>query len=340
YYNNHTYYSLRYGTLSPEALVKLAKANGLDMLGIADINNSTGVLDFVKACNEEGVHPVAGIEFREGNRYLYTGIAQNNEGFRELNEFLSYHRLNKTALPERPPILPNCYVVYPFEGLQPSILRDNEYIGIRPSDSGRLLSSPWRNRQSKLVIRNPVTFANGRGFELHRHLRAIDNNTLLSKLDPSFMARPDELMLPADEVLKAFEYYPDILRNTERMMAGCHIEFDFHSIKNKKTFTGSLYDDKILLEKLAMDGLAYRYGKNNREAEKRVKHELGLITRLGFASYFLITWDIIRYSMSRGFYHVGRGSGANSVVAYCLRITDVDPVDLNLYFERFINPRR
>ncbi len=340
YYNNHTYYSLRYGTLSPEVLVKLAKANGLDMLGIADINNSTGVLDFVKACNEEGVHPVAGIEFREGNRYLYTGIAQNNEGFRELNEFLSYHRLNKTSLPERPPILPNCYLIYPFEGLQPSILRDNEYIGIRPSDSGRLLSSPLRNRQSKLVVRNPVTFANGRGFELHRHLRAIDNNTLLSKLDPSFMAGPDELMLPADEVLKAFEYYPDILRNTERMMAGCHIEFDFHSIKNKKTFTGSLYDDKILLEKLAMDGLAYRYGKNKVEAEKRVKHELGLITRLGFASYFLITWDIIRYSMSRGFYHVGRGSGANSVVAYCLRITDVDPIDLNLYFERFINPRR
>jgi len=340
YYNNHTYYSLRYGTLSPEALVKLAKANGLDMLGIADINNSTGVMDFVKACNEEGVHPLAGIEFREDSRHLYTGIARNNEGFRELNEFLSDHRLNKSPLPARPPILPNCYVVHPFEGLQPSILRDNEYIGIRPSDSGRLLSSPLRNRQSKLVVRNPVTFANGHGFELHRHLRAIDNNTLLSKLDPSFMARPDELMLPADELLKAFEYYPDILRNTERMMAGCHIEFDFHSIKNKKTFTGSLYDDKILLEKLAMDGLAYRYGKNNREAEKRVKHELGLITRLGFASYFLITWDIIRYSMSRGFYHVGRGSGANSVVAYCLRITDVDPIDLNLYFERFINPRR
>ncbi|MCK4569788.1 MAG: DNA polymerase III subunit alpha [Bacteroidales bacterium] len=340
YYNNHTYYSLRYGTLSPEALVKLAKANGLDMLGIADINNSTGVMDFVKICNEEGIHPVAGIEFREGNRYLYTGIARNNEGFRELNEFLSEHRLNKTPLPKCPPQLPNVYVVYPFEGLQAAKLQDNEYIGIRPSDSGRLLSSPFRSRQSKLIVRNPVTFTGSSGYELHRHLRAIDNNTLLSKLDPSLMARPDEMMLPADELLKAFEHYPDIIRNTEKMMAGCHIEFDFHSIKNKKTFTGSLYDDKILLEKLAMDGLEYRYGKKSEEAGKRVKHELDLITRLGFASYFLITWDIIRYSMSRGFYHVGRGSGANSVVAYCLRITDVDPIELNLYFERFINPRR
>lgn len=310
------------------------------MLGIADINNSTGVIDFVKACNEAGIHPLAGIEFREGNKYLYTGVARNNEGFRELNEFLTEHRLNKKSLPGQPPVLLNCYVVYPFEGLYPPKLRDNEFIGIRPADTGRLLSSPLRSRQSKLVVRNPVSFSGKAGFELHRHLRAIGNNTLLSKLDPSLMARPDEIMLPHDEVLKAFEYYPDILRNSEKMMAGCHIEFDFHSIKNKKTFTGSLYDDKVLLEKLAMDGLEYRYGKNNKEAEARLRHELQLITRLGFASYFLITWDMIRYSMSRGFYHVGRGSGANSVVAYCLKITDVDPIDLNLYFERFINPRR
>jgi DNA polymerase-3 subunit alpha len=61
---------------------------------------------------------------------------------------------------------------------------------------------------------------------------------------------------------------------------------------------------------------------------------------MGFAAYFLIAWDIIRYSMSRGFYHVGRGSGANSIVAYCLKITDVDPIELDLYFERFINPKR
>ncbi len=65
-----------------------------------------------------------------------------------------------------------------------------------------------------------------------------------------------------------------------------------------------------------------------------------VIKKLRFTSYFLITWDIIRYSKSKGFYHVGRGSGANSVVAYCLGITDVDPIELNLYFERFINASR
>jgi DNA polymerase-3 subunit alpha len=96
----------------------------------------------------------------------------------------------------------------------------------------------------------------------------------------------------------------------------------------------------VLLEKLAFDGLEYRYGKHNVEAGNRIRHEIDIICRMGFAAYFLIAWDIIRYSMSRGYYHVGRGSGANSIVAYCLKITNVDPIELDLYFERFINPKR
>jgi DNA polymerase-3 subunit alpha len=123
-------------------------------------------------------------------------------------------------------------------------------------------------------------------------------------------------------------------------MEECSLSFDHESQKNKKIFSASRYDDKLLLEKLAWDGMVYRYGKNNNEAKRRIKHELEIIDNLGFSAYFLITWDIVRYSMARGFYHVGRGSGANSIVAYCLKITNVDPIDLNLYFERFINPKR
>ena len=65
-----------------------------------------------------------------------------------------------------------------------------------------------------------------------------------------------------------------------------------------------------------------------------------MIKQLGFSPYFLITWDILRYAQTKGFHHVGRGSGANSIIAYCLKITDVDPIKLDLYFERFINPHR
>jgi len=95
YLNCHSFYSLRYGTLSIDKLVEIAVANGIDTLALTDINNSMGVVDFVNACNKNKVKPVAGIEFRDGNELLYIGIARSNEGFMELNEFLSHHNINK-----------------------------------------------------------------------------------------------------------------------------------------------------------------------------------------------------------------------------------------------------
>jgi DNA polymerase-3 subunit alpha len=211
---------------------------------------------------------------------------------------------------------------------------------VAPQAVNGLLSLRWEKHPSKLVVQQRVSFESRDDYNLHLNLRAIDNNILLSRLEPEQAASPHDWLLPPGLLLPAYEPYPIILKNTERLLSDCGISIDFSSVKNKKTFTGSRYDDKELLEKLAFDGLSYRYGPNNKTARERVLHELGIIDRLGFSAYFLITWDIIRYSMSRGFYHVGRGSGANSIVAYCLRITDVDPIELDLYFERFINPKR
>lgn len=339
YLNTHTYYSLRYGTLSPERLVQEACKNNVEAMALTDINNSTGIIDFVRLCNEHGIHPMAGIEFRDGDKYLYTGLARNNHGFSELNEFLSWHNENKEALPLRAPQFENVRIIYSWNN-HPERLRDNELIGVRTSELNKLLTSPFRNRQEKLVIWHPVSFAGKEDYILHRHLRAVDHNTLLSKLKPENTGTDREIMLPVDLLLCAYGDYPGIIRNTEALIRDCSINFDYRSIKNKQVFTTSRYDDRVLLEKLTMEGLRYRYGRKNEEAEKRVKHELEIIDRLGFSSYFLITWDVIRYSMSCGYYHVGRGSGANSVVAYCLKITNVDPIKLDLYFERFINPKR
>jgi DNA polymerase-3 subunit alpha len=340
YWNCHSYYSLRYGTLSLERLVEQARSLDIEALGLTDLNNSTGVLDFVKLCGEAGIRPMAGIEFRDGDNLLYTCLAKNNEGFREINDFLSAHNLEGTPLPHRPPVLQNAWVIYPFGAVSRAELKDNERIGIRPEMAGKLLSTEFSHDQEALVVQHPVVLDGPGSFLLHRNLRAIDHNTLITKLQPEQTALKHERFFPQERVAGAFKDYPGIVKNTERMMASCQLDFDYKAVKNKKTFTGSSYDDKILLEKLAMDGLEYRYGKTNKEAVRRVRHELEIIYRMNFSAYFLIAWDIIRYSMSRGFYHVGRGSGANSVVAYCLKITDVDPIDLNLYFERFINPKR
>jgi len=281
------------------------------------------------------------MEFRDQkNKLLYIGLARDIEGMRELNDFLTLHNLEKTPLPHDPPVFQNSYIIFPFSKKPGRQLRENEKIGIRPEESRKLFLSSFGKNDEAPVIWQPLTYINDDGYFLHKNLRAIDRNILMSKLTPGDVAAPGEQFIEKDRLLQAFEHHPNIIRNTGKMIGSCSIDYDFNAIKNKETFTGSRYDDKILLEKLALDGLEYRYGKGNTEAAERVRKELEIIDVMGFSAYFLIAWDVIRYSVSQGFYHVGRGSGANSVVAYCLKITDVDPIDLDLYFERFINPKR
>ncbi len=336
-----SYYSLRYGTLSIESLIAESLRAEVTALILTDINNTTGIPDFTEACERGRIKPVAGAEIRNGNDHVYTLIARNNSGFREINEFITLHNTNGDAYPDRAPLFKQCYVIYPLERFPAGRLHDNEFAGIAMREINKLRTSAKSNYIIENgVIFQPVTFPDDDGYMLHRHLRAIDNNILLSQLEPEMLAHASEIFIRESDLLKCYEALPQVIRNTKALIDDCAFTFDFKTIKNKKTFTGSRYDDKLLLEKLAHDGLLYRYGKNNKEAIRRIKHELEVIDTLGFSSYFLITWDIIRYSMSRGFYHVGRGSGANSIVAYCMRITDVDPIELDLYFERFLNPKR
>ncbi len=326
--------------MSPEALVERAKELGIQSLSLTDINNVSAMPEFVKLCKDNGIRPVAGVEFRKSNKLLYIIIAKNNAGFANINEFASNHNISRTSLSPRPPLLNDTYVIYPFRGTKPAELNHNEYIGIKPGELTRLATSELRRNPEKLVALYPVTFLSESDHEVHRHLRAINNNVLLTLLDEGNIANRQEVLMSETMVRKAFEDYEVLVDNAQKILDQSHVDFDFAKVKNKKSFTGSKSDDKQLLEKLATEGLEHRYGTNNPEARKRVLHELEVIHELGFSAYFLITWDIIRYSMAMGFYHVGRGSGANSIVAYCLRITDVDPIELDLYFERFINPKR
>lgn len=341
----HSYYSLRYGTLSPEDLVAEAESNGYKALVLTDINNTSGVFPFIKACTDKGIQPLVGIEFRRDNQVLYTGIALNQQGFRELNEFLSEYLLAHKPLPAAPPAFLNVIIIYPFSSISKAAggrlqIGGNEYIGIKPSDVNHLLFSDLRHYPEKLIMYPVFSCKNKNGFALHRHLRAIDNNILLSQLSIEHGLANDACFISVNKIIAAYNRFPALIHNAEKVIQIAAFTFDFRQRKNKLFYTSSVYDDKLLLEKLAWDGFNRRYGPHNKTAKQRVAHELDIIEKLGFSAYFLITWDIIRYSMGRGFYHIGRGSGANSVVAYCLHITDVDPIELDLYFERFLNPKR
>lgn len=335
--NAHSYYSLRYGTIPVEELVDLVKEKNHSAIAFTDINNTSGCMDYVRICQEKGVKPILGVEFKNDNETLFIGIARNNAGFRELNELLTHCHLNKIPYPEET-AFDHCYIIYPYGKKKVSDLKENEYTGIRQNQLNKIIFN--KQDHKKYVIHHPVTFKDEDGFEMHKHLRAIDNNLLRSKLQPHQHAQGDEYFISHGALLYAYKDFPQLIENTKNILNDCHFDLDVKTPKNKNLFTGDRYEDLLLLEKLAFEGMKYRYGEQNEEAIRRIKKELEIINNLGFCSYFLITWDIIQHSLSKGFYHVGRGSGANSVVAYCLRITDVCPIELDLYFERFLNPKR
>jgi DNA polymerase-3 subunit alpha len=330
---------MRYGTLSIDELIELVILNGVNTCVLSDINTTMGVPEFAKKAEKKGIKPVAGCEFRNKDELLFFGIAKNHEGLKELNDWQTVHNLEKKDYHQNAPEFREVFVVYPFGKKQPAELRPNEYTGIRAEDLNKLLTSEYRRSTEKLVVWQPVTFKDQAGWFLHKCLRAIDHNVLISKLTENQYANQVEIM-DYGLLKKQFQNFPEIIGNTEKLLDSCSISFDFSSVKNKRVFSQTASNDKLMLRELALDGMLYRYGKDNSEAKRRILHELEIIDQLGFSAYFLIAWDIIRYSMSRGFYHVGRGSGANSIVAYCLKITDVDPIKLNLYFERFLNPKR
>ncbi|MEL6637978.1 MAG: DNA polymerase III subunit alpha [Bacteroidota bacterium] len=340
YLNAHSYYSLRWGTLSPQQLVAAARARGVTTLALTDINNTSASFAFVQCCVAHGIRPVLGIEFRRDHQLLYIGLAKNNEGFFQLNRFLTEHSLAERPLPVMAPPFEDAYIIYPRLPKPVEHLSPNEYLGIRPEDLNTLLAAPRRFPADRLVAWSPITFVDKTGYHTHRILRAIDRNTLITKLTAADIAPLSEMFHSPDQLRQHYRVRPDLVRNAERLLASCSIEWSAGPQHNRQTFSGSEQDDFELLEKLAHNGCKIRYGERDHAARQRVALELQVIRKLGFCCYFLITWDIIRYAKEMNYAHVGRGSGANSIVAYCLHITDVEPIELALYFERFINQFR
>src|SRR5436190_11161979 len=198
YLNCKTYYSFRYGTFSTEDLVRTASELGITSLAITNINSTCDIWEFVKLCQEAGIKPIAGVEIRNEDKPLYILLAANNDGLTWIHEFLSDHLINKKTFPEISEHLSffnyyqDGFVIYPLNAKPIKDLAANERIGVLPWEINKLFSLDWKNHQDRLVIRQPVTFQNKTYFNLHRLLRAIDKNCLLSKLPIEAQAHEQE----------------------------------------------------------------------------------------------------------------------------------------------------
>ncbi|MCL4166566.1 UNVERIFIED_CONTAM: hypothetical protein GTU68_046891, partial [Idotea baltica] len=175
---------------------------------------------------------------------------------------------------------------------------------------------------------------------MHRLLRAMDQNVLLSKLSVEDQATALEQFTPPAVIREAFADFKDVLKRSQTLLEQCFVDFEFGVLKNRQTYYRDSEQDRVILREAAYQGMRYRYPKQEKAIIERLENELKVINELGFNAYFLVNWDIVNYAQHKDYFYVGRGSGANSIVAYCLKITDVDPIDLDLYFERFINAYR
>lgn len=161
--------------------------------------------------------------------------------------------------------------------------------------------------------------------------------------DPKRMKfQTDEFYLKSEEELRQlFPNCPEAFENTEKIAQRCNLDFEFHKYHLPSFPVPEGYTNEEFFRKLCEDGFAQRYENPPAEYRERLEYEIGVISRMGYVNYYLIVWDFIRYAKESGIpVGPGRGSGAASIVAYCLHITEVDPMQYGLIFERFLNPER
>ncbi|MDD5729899.1 MAG: DNA polymerase III subunit alpha [Candidatus Omnitrophica bacterium] len=192
-----------------------------------------------------------------------------------------------------------------------------------------------------LVATNDVHYLNKSHAKSHEVLLCIQTQTTLD--DPNRMRfQTEEFYFKSpEEMKKLFSYAPEAIANTVEIARSCNLELDFSKVHLPKYEPPVGVAKEDFLKDLCEKGLQRRFKEVTPEIRKRLDHELQIIKSMGFTSYFLIVWDFIHYAKEQKIpVGPGRGSAAGSLVSYLLGITDIDPLNYNLLFERFLNPER
>jgi error-prone DNA polymerase len=338
-----SHYSLMWGTASPDDLCRAAKALGYSGLALTDTDNLYGLWKFLRACRRHGLKPVVGAELTEpGSQRRALCLVESSEGFRNICRLISRRHLDPkfSLLGDLPPLGQGLSILSTSSELLAAWRKGGlQAMAALPR---RLSGQTHRLRQTARKLGAPLVAVAG-GFFLepgdyqrHRVLRAIALNTSLSRLEPPDLAPPDAWLAPPDEYASRFEALPQALRAARELSDRLEFIPQPETIMPPWRDAGGRSADVVLRER-SYAGAAWRYGEPlPAKVKERLERELGVIAQKNFSSYFLVVEDIVKRSPRI----CGRGSGAASLVAYALGITNVCPIKFNLYFERFINPQR
>ena len=199
-----------------------------------------------------------------------------------------------------------------------------------------------------MVVTNDVHYTYADDVKPHDILLCLQTGKKLSDEDRMRYEGGQYYVKSEEEMKGLFPYAWEAVENTQRIADRCHVEIEFGVTKLPKFDVPEGYNSWTYLNKLCYDGLKERYGDENAPAgetgqtlKERLDYELNVIQTMGYVDYFLIVWDFINYAKQNGIMvGPGRGSAAGSIVSYCLKITNIDPIRYNLLFERFLNPER
>ncbi len=359
----HTNYSLLEGASQIEELTQAAKEKGMSSLAITDTNGMYGVVPFFKSAKEKGIKPIIGVEItkkekgsQENSSSSAILLARDGTGYSKICEIVTERALSdefslaEALIRRKNDIKGRIFVLTHdlplLRLLSPHMGKETLFIELTNFDTcesrKQLLELIGASKElhHDIVATNDVHFVEPAGYRIHKVLRSIDLNTTLSFLPLSELTSPEATLKSEEEMRILFEGFPEAIENAGRIAENCSFEFDIGKFSFPKFPLPEGETPFSYLWKLCFKEISKRYNPLIPKVLERLKYEITVIESLGFTEYFIIVNDIANYARKTGIPLIGRGSAANSIVSYLLGITNVDPLEHDLYFERFLNPER
>lgn len=349
----HSNYSFLEGIIEIPELVSFARRCSAPYVALTDKNGMYGLTRFAKEAEEAGIKPVLGsyIDDPANNSEYVLLLAKNNDGYSELCKIITSRKLNENFSLEEMlgKISPNLFVLTSSLELLKKIplsgtLKENLFVELivtkKQKSKTRELYNFARARGLKITATYPAYFLKREDFLLHKVATAIRLNKTLGTLAPEDTVDEEYWLKSPSELNEVWRGLPEAVWNADYIAKNCNVNLRLGEYKYPVFPLPPEETAFSFLWKVAFRGLEEKYHPITERAVKRLQYELEVIDELGFSDYFLIVWDIVREAKQRNMMVIGRGSAANSLTAYCLGITQVDPLKHNLYFERFLNRGR
>ena len=374
----HVYsaYSLLTSTASIENLVLDAKKKGYKSIALTDRNVMYGAVSFYKQCLKHSIKPIIGLtvdvlsEQQKDKAFPLVLLAKNQSGLQNLLKITSAVQTKSIAgIPikwlkhysdglialspgiegelEQAVLNNDSTTIDQVLALYELLFAESFYISLQnhqipyEQDLNNSLIRIATNHGIPLVATNRVYYLEQGDAFAQECLMAIKNGEKLQDEAQLSLESDQYYLKTPNEMTELFSYVPEALENTLKIAEACNVMIELNQTKLPRFPTENGKSAETTLEELCWQGLAQRYPVQNDEIKQRLQYELNIIKKMRFSDYFLIVWDFMKFARESGILTgPGRGSAAGSIVAYTLYITEVDPIQHGLLFERFLNPER